>query len=260
MSLPSFTVIGNLSDILPAPTDGELSTVAWQTARVSFAHNITTGVLVYDGRIYNRPPTVTVTPAADGGITNVLLANDAGLNVDGVQWQVRIVVSNTTVASWCIDAPADGEIIDLAAAPHADAVPVGTTAQQLAAAIAAYMAEHPGGAVSWDDVLSKPSTFPPATHTHSAGDVTGLTAVATTGAYGDLTGKPTLGTAAATDASAYAPAVHTHTAAAITDGVRTVAVATGTETRPTTSGVVLWIGGTTEPTNMGVGDIWLKAT
>lgn len=44
------------------------------------------------------------------------------------------------------------------------------------------------------------------TGTQSAATITGLATVATTGAYADLTGKPTLGTAAATDASAYATA------------------------------------------------------
>lgn len=43
-------------------------------------------------------------------------------------------------------------------------------------------------------------------HTHVAADVSGLATVATSGAYGDLTGRPTLGTAAATDATAYATA------------------------------------------------------
>ena len=33
-----------------------------------------------------------------------------------------------------------------------------------------------GGEVSWEDVTGKPSTFPPATHTHSIADVTGLQA------------------------------------------------------------------------------------
>ena len=37
-------------------------------------------------------------------------------------------------------------------------------------------------------------------------ETSALAAVATTGAYSDLTGKPTLGTAAATDATAYATA------------------------------------------------------
>lgn len=335
MPLPSFTVIGNLSDILAAPTGGELTTVAWEKARVTFSHNIRSGVLVFDGNIYNRPPSVTVTPGEDGGITNVLLANDPGLNVDGVQWQVRIVVSNTLIASWWIDAPDDGEIVDLATEAHADAIPAGITTEQLAAAIAAYMAEHPGGAVSWADVLSKPTSFPPAAHTHPASDVTGLAAVATTGAYSDLTGTPTLGTAAATAATAYATAAQgvkadsavqpgalatvatsgaygdlsgkptipdaltdldttvsgsqlnslktkvdgiataatandtdanlknranhtgTQTASTISDGVRTVIVSTGSETRPTTTGVVLWIGGSSEPVNYdNTRDIW----
>jgi hypothetical protein len=78
--------------------------------------------------------------------------------------------------------------------------------------------------VAWDDVTSKPSTFAPSTHasshhtggadaiapadigaaaashTHAASDITsGLATVATTGAYSDLSGTPTLGTAAYLD-------------------------------------------------------------
>jgi hypothetical protein len=44
------------------------------------------------------------------------------------------------------------------------------------------------------------------TGTQAAGTITGLAAVATTGAYADLSGKPTLGTAAATASTDYAPA------------------------------------------------------
>ena len=44
------------------------------------------------------------------------------------------------------------------------------------------------------------------TGTQAAGTITGLATVATTGAYGDLSSLPTLGTAAATDATAYATA------------------------------------------------------
>lgn len=44
------------------------------------------------------------------------------------------------------------------------------------------------------------------TGTQPASTITGLAAVATSGAYGDLSGRPTLGSAAATDASAYATA------------------------------------------------------
>lgn len=35
-------------------------------------------------------------------------------------------------------------------------------------------AEGAGGAASWDDLTGKPATFPPATHAHAVGDVTGL--------------------------------------------------------------------------------------
>lgn len=41
---------------------------------------------------------------------------------------------------------------------------------------------------AWTEVTNKPSTFPPATHTHPAADVTGLAAVATTGAMSDVAG------------------------------------------------------------------------
>jgi hypothetical protein len=44
------------------------------------------------------------------------------------------------------------------------------------------------------------------TGTQPANTVTGLATVATSGAYGDLSGRPTLGTAAATDSTAYATA------------------------------------------------------
>ena len=44
------------------------------------------------------------------------------------------------------------------------------------------------------------------TGTQAAGTITGLSIVATTGAYADLSGRPTLGTAAATASTDYAPA------------------------------------------------------
>lgn len=85
-----------------------------------------------------------------------------------------------------------------------------------------------GGEVSWEDVMGKPSTFPPATHTHSIADVTGLQAAldgkqavgdyATQGdvsdaidaipapTWGDVSGKP----------STFTPAAHTHAIADVT--------------------------------------------
>jgi hypothetical protein len=56
---------------------------------------------------------------------------------------------------------------------------------------------QPGASIPWTDISGKPSTFAPSAHTHPASDVTGLATVATSGAYADLTGLPTLGGAAA---------------------------------------------------------------
>jgi hypothetical protein len=59
-----------------------------------------------------------------------------------------------------------------------------------------------------------------ATHTgtQAATTITGLATVATTGAYGDLSGRPTLGTAAAAATTDFAAASHTHAASDITSG------------------------------------------
>lgn len=64
-----------------------------------------------------------------------------------------------------------------------------------------------------------------------------LATVATSGSYNDLTNKPAAGT----------------------PGILTVAVTTGSETRPTAT-TVLWIGGSTQPTNMATGDLWFLPT
>jgi hypothetical protein len=93
------------------------------------------------------------------------------------------------------------------------------TGTQLAATISDF-ASSAVAAVTWTTITGKPSTFPPSTHTHVVADVTGLQAaldgkqaagsyaaavhthtasqvtglatVATTGAYSDLTGLPTI--------------------------------------------------------------------
>lgn len=64
-----------------------------------------------------------------------------------------------------------------------------------------------GGTVSleWAEILNKPSTFPPSSHNHAIGDVSGLQTA--------LDGKQTAGN--------YAPATHSHTAAQISDSTAT---------------------------------------
>lgn len=70
--------------------------------------------------------------------------------------------------------------------------------------------------VAWNEVTGKPSTFPPATHTHTVAQVDGLQSTLDslenkTVAWGDVTGKP----------STFAPATHTHTVAQV-DGLQTI--------------------------------------
>ena len=55
-----------------------------------------------------------------------------------------------------------------------------------------------GGASTWDDITEKPETFPPSTHTHAAGDVTG-TAVLTNDARLADARTPTTHSHATTD-------------------------------------------------------------
>lgn len=116
MPLPSFSAAGNLSDILAAASDGEITTEAWTSARIVFSHNIRSGALVWDGDIYNRPPVVRVYPDSDGDIAPVvLLANDDGLNVGGIQWHATVLDGNgNSVVEIVFDAPEDGGTINLA--------------------------------------------------------------------------------------------------------------------------------------------------
>ena len=50
------------------------------------------------------------------------------------------------------------------------------------------------GSVAWANVTDKPASYPPSTHTHEASGVTGLSTVATSGSYADLSNKPTIPT------------------------------------------------------------------
>lgn len=99
----------------------------------------------------------------------------------------------------------------------------------------------------------------PATHTHTPAQV-GLGNVNNT----SDADKP-VSSATAAELDTKAPTTHTHTtaqvtglAAALTARVQVVAVSTGTETRPSGSSVVLWIGGSTQPEAMAQADIWLQ--
>lgn len=122
--LPSFTLVGNLKDILPTPVAGELAETAWTSVYVLLVSNIKEGVLTWNGTVYPRPPAVKALVGSDGSIKVggqpvVLLANDSGLNVSGIQWRCDIRSGPYKVlASFWFDAKLDGETVNLASVAH----------------------------------------------------------------------------------------------------------------------------------------------
>lgn len=130
MPLPSFGVVGNLFDI-PGQNDGTHLLTTGLKGRIEFTCNVA-GPIVWGGADYWIKP-VGVSINSDGSIASddspvLLLANDDGLNVTGIQWTAHILIAGAKSVNVTFDAPADGDIIDLAAvspAPNAPVNPVG---------------------------------------------------------------------------------------------------------------------------------------
>ena len=75
----------------------------------------------------------------------------------------------------------------------------------------------------WADVQNKPSTFPPATHTHAQGDVTGLAAsLAGKASTGDLDNTFVVATEAQADATAALAGLETKLNVSAVAGLNTV--------------------------------------
>lgn len=121
MALPSFTITGTIFDLLGNVDSGEiigngLSGDNAMPATVTFTSNVPLNNLVRwdgDGSL-NRVKPVVAEVSSDGTITRngdpvKLLANDAGLSVDGLQWQVH---AGSTSRFW-FNAPTDGGTVDL---------------------------------------------------------------------------------------------------------------------------------------------------
>lgn len=153
MPLPSFTVTGNIYDILGATVGSELIGSPPAGATVLFESNIPRNdVVTFDGDVYRVPPTPGVI-TAEGSILHdgqpiLLLANDSGLNVEELQWTVTVRQSpgrgGRKVISFTFDAPEDGETINLAdvvPVPNAPVVGVGGG----------------GSSVTWSNIPGKPA-------------------------------------------------------------------------------------------------------
>jgi hypothetical protein len=117
-----------------------------------------------------------ITPGLKGDI-EVVTASD---------WQIRPATVTTGELGGDITSAGKSLIIGANAAAQRTTLGLGTAATQNTTAFAA------------------------ASHTHPANQVTGLSTVATSGSYTDLTNRPTLGTAAAAATTDFAAAIHTH--------------------------------------------------
>ena len=186
MALPdnvgSGTVTGRLIDSLGNPIEGKV------TFTPSPAYLLNASAEPSPVTIIPKPVTVTL---ADGAFTTTLTATDDPDN-NPTSWTYKVAFNLTGAkrASFDIQVP-EGETVDLTTVapvgssggviitrgPDGIGVPAGgSSGQVLAKASSADYDTHwvtssgggggEGGPVYWDDVLSKPSTFPPSTHNH----------------------------------------------------------------------------------------------
>lgn len=145
MPLPSFTVTGDLFNILGVDASELASPTLNGT--ITFTPNVPTDSFVtWEGHLYRVAPIparITGSGITYNGQPVLLLANDAGLSVTGLQWHVEIVVkpdpgsgTTATMKDFWFTAPADGATIDLAAvtpAPNVGAQGVTFDEDQLVA-------------------------------------------------------------------------------------------------------------------------------
>lgn len=143
MALPNMIVTGNLKDIMGDVIGSEIAESALSQARVQFVANHPPDAFIRWGdTLYRMPTPINARVNTDGDIVFVdedgdespvrLLAQDDGLNIRGLQWQVRIdipeqvlpPVSGGRMRSWWIEAKADGETSDLKTTIPAVATPI----------------------------------------------------------------------------------------------------------------------------------------
>lgn len=142
--LPSMGVTANLKEVLGIATAGELTESALSQARVTFVSNfppdawLRWGTSLYRGVAPVGYPDVRVNTAGnivlndDAESPVLLLAQDDGLNVRGLQWHVQVDIpsqvlppsSGEVMRSWWFDAVADGATVDLKTTIPAVATPI----------------------------------------------------------------------------------------------------------------------------------------
>lgn len=110
-ALPAFNVTGNLHDLTGIVT-------ATPDVRLVFTPILSRNPVVWAGDMYAVKP-VGVAINSDGSIATpanpiLLLANDSGLNVTELRWQV-VIHAQGDVTTWSFPAPLDGQTTNLAA-------------------------------------------------------------------------------------------------------------------------------------------------
>lgn len=131
MPLPSFTFTGTLQDIIGNTNLSELVGNTFgagdiDVATVTLVSNVPiNSFVIWDG-VAHRVKPVTAQVTADGitrsGEPVLLLANDAGLSVDGLQWTCYV----QGMTGFTFTAPADGATIDLATVAPVAPIPITT--------------------------------------------------------------------------------------------------------------------------------------
>jgi len=139
--LPSFTLTGNVLEILGSVVGGELETAALSQAQVELRPNAGDDIFVTWEDSLNRVLAVTAMINTDGDVvldaddTPVrLLAQDDGLNIRNLRWQVRIHIPprvippspGGTMRSWWVSAPGDGGTLNIADSMPAPRAPIGS--------------------------------------------------------------------------------------------------------------------------------------
>jgi len=142
MALPKFTVTGNLYDIPGLISAGQLVTHAIAD-QVTFVCNLgPNDFFTWAGGLYRAPHVVVATVNVDGSIDpQLLLANDPGLNVTGLQWRIDI----GKVKFWWFPAGANGTTVDLATVSRVPSARVNAVAGATMAEIVAAVGDVDSG-------------------------------------------------------------------------------------------------------------------
>lgn len=127
MALPSFTLTGNLQEILGDVIGDELAETDLSRAIVQLQCNVPEDALIVWNDVAYVVQPVNALVDTDGNILNedgdplLLLAEDAGLSISDLQWRINISIPASStpplpgkrLRPWWIDAGEDGDIIDL---------------------------------------------------------------------------------------------------------------------------------------------------